>query len=67
MVDTDVYIQYSYLNFKVYFFKYYVSGRYPPFFFLSKTSFCLYFKTQRFGDWILSPSLSETYSVGPNR
>jgi hypothetical protein len=25
------------------------------------------FKTQRFGDWILSPSSGETYSVGPNR
>jgi hypothetical protein len=25
------------------------------------------FKTQRFGDWILSPSSGKTYSVGPNR
>jgi hypothetical protein len=25
------------------------------------------FKTQRFGDWILSPSSGGTYSVGPNR
>jgi hypothetical protein len=25
------------------------------------------FKTQRFGDWIVSPSLGKTYSVGPNR
>jgi hypothetical protein len=25
------------------------------------------FKTQRFGDWILSPSSGGTYSVAPNR
>jgi hypothetical protein len=25
--------------------------------FLSKTLSCLYFKTQRFGDWILSPEI----------
>jgi hypothetical protein len=25
------------------------------------------FKTQRFGDWILSPSSGKTYSVGLNR
>jgi hypothetical protein len=30
----------------------------PPFYFL---------KTQRFGDWILSPPSGKTYSVGPNR
>jgi hypothetical protein len=35
---------------------YYISGHYP--------SSCLYFKTQRFGDWILSPSSGKTYSVG---
>jgi hypothetical protein len=34
--------------------------------FLSKTPSCLYFKTQHFGDWILSPSSGKTYSVGPN-
>jgi hypothetical protein len=34
---------------------------------LSKTPSCLYFKTQRFGDWILSPSLVKTYSVGSNQ
>jgi hypothetical protein len=34
---------------------------------LSKMLSCLYFKTQRFGDWILSPSLGKTYSVGPSR
>jgi hypothetical protein len=31
---------------------------------LSKLSFCLSFKTQRFGDWILSPSSGKTYLVG---
>jgi hypothetical protein len=30
-------------------------------------SSCLLFKTQRFGEWILSPSSGGTYSVGPNR
>jgi hypothetical protein len=35
--------------------------------FLSKMSSCLHFKTQRFGDWILSPSSGKTYSVGSNR
>jgi hypothetical protein len=34
---------------------------------LSKTSSCLSFKTERFGDWILSPSSRKAYSVGPNR
>jgi hypothetical protein len=34
---------------------------------LSKTPSCLFFKTQRFGDWILSPSSGKTYSVVPNR
>jgi hypothetical protein len=37
---------------------YHDSGHYP--------SSCLLFKTLRFGDWILSPSSVETYSVGPN-
>jgi hypothetical protein len=32
--------------------------------FLSKAPSLLCFKTQRFGDWILSPSSSKTYSVG---
>jgi hypothetical protein len=35
--------------------------------YLSKTQFYLYFKTQRFGDWILSLFSGKTYSVGPNR
>jgi hypothetical protein len=35
------------------------SGQYP--------SSCLLFKTQRFGDWILSLSSSGNYSVGPNQ
>jgi hypothetical protein len=30
-----------------------------------KTPSCLFFKTQRFGDWILSPSSGKTYSVCP--
>jgi hypothetical protein len=34
---------------------------------LSKISSCLFFKTQRFGDWILSPFSGKTYSGGPNR
>jgi hypothetical protein len=34
---------------------------------LYKTSSSLYFKTQRFGDCILSPSSGKTYSVGPDR
>jgi hypothetical protein len=47
-------------------YKYYVFGHYP--------SSCLYlktvlfiFQTQRFGDWIMSPSSGKTYTVGPNR
>jgi hypothetical protein len=38
-------------------YKYYVSEHYP--------SSCLFFKTQRFRDWILSPSSGKTYSFGP--
>jgi hypothetical protein len=34
---------------------------------ISKKKSYVYFKTQRFGDWILSPSSGKTYSVGPNR
>jgi hypothetical protein len=34
---------------------------------LSETPSFLFFKTQRFGDWILSPSSGKTYSVGFNR
>jgi hypothetical protein len=34
---------------------------------LSKTPSCLFFKTQCFGDWILSPFSGKTYSVGPNQ
>jgi hypothetical protein len=36
-------------------YKYCVSVHYP--------SSCFYLKTQRFGDWILSPSAGQTYSV----
>jgi hypothetical protein len=44
----------------VYYYKYYVFGHYP--------SSCPFLKkTQRFGDWILSPSSGKTYSVGSNR
>jgi hypothetical protein len=39
----------------------------PMVLFLSKRHSCLSFKTQRFGDWILSPSSSKTYSVGSNK
>jgi hypothetical protein len=39
--------------------KYSVFWHYP--------SSCFYLKTQRFGDWILSPSSGKTYSVGSNR
>jgi hypothetical protein len=35
--------------------------------FLSKTPSCLCLRTQRFGDWILSPSSGNTYSAGSNR
>jgi hypothetical protein len=30
-------------------------------------AFCLYFKTQRLGDWILSPSSGKIYSDGSNK
>jgi hypothetical protein len=30
-----------------------------------KTLFCLFFKTQRFGDWILSPSSVKSAQLGP--
>jgi hypothetical protein len=33
----------------------------------SETPSCLFSKTQRFVDWILSPSSGKTYSVGSNR
>jgi hypothetical protein len=34
---------------------------------LSKNRPVYFFKAQRFGDWILSPSSGKTYSVGSNR
>jgi hypothetical protein len=34
---------------------------------LSNMTSCFSFKTQRFGDWILSPSSGKTYSVGSIR
>jgi hypothetical protein len=34
---------------------------------LSKNTVLFYFKTQRFGDWILSSSSGNTFSFGPNR
>jgi hypothetical protein len=43
----------------VHLYKYYVSGNYP--------SSCLYFKTERFGVWILSPSSGKTYSGAIDR
>jgi hypothetical protein len=48
---------------RVYSYKYYVSIHYPSSCFYLKTPPCLYFKTRRFGDWIISPSSGETYSV----
>jgi hypothetical protein len=39
-----------------YCYKYYVSGHYPSSCFHLKTSSCLFLKTQRFGDWIVSVS-----------
>jgi hypothetical protein len=44
---------------KVNTYNYHHSGHYH--------SFCLLFKTQYFGGWILSPSSGGTYSVGSNR
>jgi hypothetical protein len=35
--------------------------------FISKTPSCLYFKTRRFGYWILSPSSGKTYSYSEVR
>jgi hypothetical protein len=37
-------------------YKYYVFGHYPSSCLYLKTPSCLFFKIQRFGDWILSPS-----------
>jgi hypothetical protein len=45
--------------------KYYVLGPYPSSCLYLETSSCLFFRTQHFGDWILSPSSGNTYSVGP--
>jgi hypothetical protein len=42
-------------------YKYYVSGHYPSSCLYLKTPSCLFFKTQRFGDWILSSSSGKTY------
>jgi hypothetical protein len=47
------------LNKLKYFYNYHNPGHYP--------SSCVLFKTRNFGNWILSPSSAETYSVGPNR
>jgi hypothetical protein len=48
-------------------YKCYVVGHYLSSCLYLKTPSCLFFKTQRFGDWILSPSSGKTYSVGLNR
>jgi hypothetical protein len=45
-------------------YKYYVSEHYPSSCLYLKTPSCLFFKTQSFGDWILSRSSGKTYSVG---
>jgi hypothetical protein len=47
-------------------YRYYVSEHYPSSCLYLKTTSCLCFKTQRFGDWILPPSSCKTYSAGPN-
>jgi hypothetical protein len=47
-------------------YNYYVFGHYPSSCLYLETPSCLFFETQRFGDWILSPSSGKTYSVGPN-
>jgi hypothetical protein len=48
-------------------YKSYISGHYPSSYLYLKTPSSLYFKTQRFGDWIMYPSSGKTYSVGSNR
>jgi hypothetical protein len=48
-------------------YKYYDFGHYPSSCLYLETPSCLFFKTQRFGDWILSPSSGKTNSIGPNR
>jgi hypothetical protein len=48
-------------------YKYYVFGHYPSSCLYLKTWSCLFFKTQRFGYWILSPSSGKTYLFEPNR
>jgi hypothetical protein len=49
--------------------KRYVSGDHQLPCLYIKTRSCLFFRTRRFGDWILSPSSGKTYSTlstGPN-
>jgi hypothetical protein len=45
-------------------YKYYVSGHYPSSCLYLKTRYCLFFKTQRFGDRILSPSSGLVLWIG---
>jgi hypothetical protein len=42
-------------------YKYNVFGHYPSSCLYLKALSCLFFKTQRFRDWILSPSSGKTY------
>jgi hypothetical protein len=44
------------LEFKILYCKYYVVGHYPSSCLYLKTPSSLFFETQRFGDWIVSPS-----------
>jgi hypothetical protein len=37
----------------------------PVYFLKKKKTSCLFFKTQRFGDWILSPSSVKSTQLGP--
>jgi hypothetical protein len=61
------FLVWSFMTDSTHLYKYYVFGRYPSSCLDLKTSSCLFFKAQRFGDWILSPSSGKTYSSGSNR
>jgi hypothetical protein len=49
---------------RILWFQYYVFGHYSSSYLYLETPSCLFFKTRRFGDWILSPSAGKTYSQG---
>jgi hypothetical protein len=60
---SQIFITTEHVNF----YKYYVSGHYPSSCPCLTTPSWLFFKTQRFGDWILSLSSGKMYSVRPSR